>query len=236
MAAAVRDAWLTAYETRVLNNQIAEAITTWRVEQVGAAPLALLALQPPDWITYEGMVGRVAIDALVMRWLTDLPSDWRAAVSYHPGHHLPIEFENALIDQFPNLVALPERLRQAHSDWLVPHIDAVITVSSTVGMTALLAGKRLIASPASNLARFSRAEVAEIAYANPLQQSERIALLFFLTNQYCHPGEDLLSRSGYLSSVLANYTRQKSYEGYERMFASDYWSPERCRQMLGDIE
>jgi hypothetical protein len=179
-----------------------EAFLVWKTQSVGANPLLLIALQQPDCLTFEGLAGRTPIDGQVMTWLAELPPNWRAVVSYHQGFELPPSLEEAVRIQFPNLVSLPFAWRRARSEWLIPHVDAVATVGSTVGMTGLLAGKKLVASPHSNLSGMAAGRVANLNEVCALSPPQRAALLAFLTNRYSHQMDDLLRVPGYFAELV----------------------------------
>lgn len=194
--------WGRSYEIPMRSSPDTEAFLAWKHQYVGTNPLLLIALQQPDWLTFEGLAGRTPIDGQVMTWLAELPPNWRAVASYHQGFELPPSLEEAVRIQFPNLVSLPFAWRRARSEWLIPHVDAVVTVGSAVGMTGLLAGKKVVASLRSNLSGMAAGRVANLNEVCALSSPQRAALLAFLTHRYSHSMDNLLRVPGYFAELV----------------------------------
>lgn len=184
--------------------QEVEAFADWCRRHANGAPVAMLAMQPPDWITYEGLIDEaLAPDGLLMRWLDALPQGWRAVATYHPGFMLPEELETRIAEGMPALIPLPGNWRQGRSELLLPHVDAVVTISSAVGFSALLAGKKVVASKASNLAGFAGSRLADLHSQRPMTLQERTRLLNFLKTKYCHPLHSFLDDPGYFTKTVS---------------------------------
>ena len=58
--------------------------------------VVLLALQPPDWLTYEGAWRSLSVSGLMMHWLDNLPANAVGCVSYHPLHQISAGFRATL--------------------------------------------------------------------------------------------------------------------------------------------
>ena len=175
----------------------------WIASAAEGHPVVMLALQPPDWLTLEGLSTATPLDGLLMRWLSELPTGWRAIATYHPVFRLSRTIEETIAEQFPNLLLLPETWNQGKSELALDAVEAVATVSSAIGFTALLAGKRVIALGTSNLSGFASSTLADLATVSSLTAPERINLLAFLTNAYCHGSRDILAGPGYLTRILS---------------------------------
>lgn len=164
--------------------------------------LVLFALQPEDWLTYEGLHPAVSLTDLVMAWASRLPSDWAAVVTYHPAQRLPARVEGLLADEHNNLVFLPDDLASGSSEFALPHVDAIAAISSSVGMQALLWRKARIAMGRGSSASLGVDDLRKLDEARPLGEAERVALLFFLTNRFCQPSSRVLDEPGYFSGFL----------------------------------
>jgi hypothetical protein len=197
-----------AFDNRILgpnrdHPETAEMLSWFRRETRGA-PVAMLALQPPDWLTAEGVGDGLPSDSLLLAWLDALPEDWRAVATYHPGHKLTRALEESIAEQMPNFVLLPESWKQGRSEWLLQAVDAVVTVSSVVGWSALLAGKRTVTLGRSNLAGFAATRIADIEDVTPLSSGERYSLAAFLMFRYCVPETRFLDERGYFASRVSD--------------------------------
>ena len=120
--------------------------------------MVLLALQPPDWLTYEGAWRSLSVSGLMMHWLDNLPANTVGCVSYHPLHQFSLDFEQLLEREHDNVLFLPQAWRQGRSEYLLPLVDATVTISSSLG-----ANLRSGASRCSPLAGVSSAVCLAIA-------------------------------------------------------------------------
>lgn len=176
----------------------------WLERSAEGAPVAMLALQPPDWLTVEGLSSRTSPEDTLLAWLDALPKGWRAVATYHPAHALPRAVEECIAGQMPNFMLLPDSWRQGRSEWLLQAVEAVVTVSSAVGWSALLAGKRTVAMGQSNLTGFAASSIGEIDEIAPLSIEERYNLFAFLKNRYCIDEESFLDKEGFFRDRVSS--------------------------------
>jgi len=213
----------------------AEKIAQWMDEARQGRSVALFAMQPPDWLTYEAGYDSVSPDTVMMRWLNDLPPDWIAIATYHVHFRLPAAAEAMLAEMFPAFKIFPSVLIEqaiSPSEILLPHIDGVVAISSAVAMTGLLCGKSVIACGRSYLNGFCGNDLRQISTFKPLAKHERMALLMFLTNFYCHPVEDVLSTPGYFAKLIRRLV--EAADPITPYFDFSDWSPSRlCKLLTG---
>lgn len=202
----------------------------WMKEVGQGRPIALLAMQPSDGLTVEGSYEVLAPEAIIMRWMQDLPPTWIATATYHTGQKLPLSVESMLAKEFPAFQILPEDLSVLGSEIMLPHIHGVSTVSSSVGMSALLHGKTVVGYGRSWLNGLSGQSLSQITASPSLTQRERTSLFLFLTNTYCHPLETCLSTPGYVANILRRL--MEASDPVELYFDFSEWSPERVKKLL----
>lgn len=205
-------------------------ISSWLDGVRQGHPIALFAMQPPDGLTIEAAYEVLTPEALIMRWMQHLPPSWTAFATYHTGHKLPLAVESMLAEEFPAFRMLPESMAALGSEAMLPYIDAVATISSSVGMTALLHGKAVVSYGRSWLNALTGKSLSEITRAPHLTEQERMSLFLFLTNYYCHPLEDCLATPGYVAGVIRRLVEASN--PVELYFDFDAWSPERVRRLL----
>lgn len=202
---------------------------SWLNQAAGESPVALFALQPPDWPTFEGAYDRVSLDTLLMRWLDALPPGWKAIATHHRVFSPPREVEESIAEQFPQFLVLPEQWRVGRSEQIAPFIEGIVTISSSVGITGLLMGKRVVSVGTSSLNGLCGSDISKLGRTPPLTMSERAALFVFLTNRYCHRSEDVLQNSAIIETLQAGIQRcgdQQYYLDYSS------WSLEKAKSLM----
>lgn len=204
LEAAIQRDWEVRFTEPNLNDPETAEMMNWFAAAAGGAPVAMFAMQPPDWLTFEGLGRGTTPEDLLLASLDALPSGWRAVATYHPGHQLSRTLEESIAEQMPNLLLLPERWKQGRSEWLIQAIDAVITVSSVVGWSALLAGKRSATLGRSNLAGFASTSIEYIDTSPPLSSRSRLNLAAFLMYRYCIPEQQFLDEPDYFLDAVSH--------------------------------
>ncbi len=105
--------------------------------------LSMLALQPDQWLTWEGALGKRRSGAsIIYEALSTLRTD-KLIVTFHADRRRAINpstlREVWLSD--PRMELLPDDLATGQSELFLPYVDEVLTVSSNVAMAAFLLGK-----------------------------------------------------------------------------------------------
>ncbi|MDR2877006.1 MAG: hypothetical protein LBV36_03060 [Chromatiales bacterium] len=160
----------------------------WLRQASKGKKIMLAALQPIDWITYEGVSFRPALDPLsVLRRLADkIGSEWVILPQWHVADTCP---SNDLMDEVvqaqPNILHVPPEFRTAKSDLLLPLIDGVATISSNVAAAGAILGKELTI--------LGRSKFYKLGAATP---AARYDFLAFLACRYCRVLDDFLYQDG----------------------------------------
>lgn len=196
--------WIKVFKQRISDETAVSEVATWLKASANRAPIAMFALQPPDWLTWEGAGISLAPEDFLLRGLDALPTGWVAIATYHPGHRLPRDIEECIARQMPNLLLLPEHWKVGRSEYLLPYVDAVITTSSTVGWSALLLQKRVVALGNSNMRAIAENKIENLNSINPLNRKNAARLLHYLTNKYCIPKEKMLHEEGFFINLISN--------------------------------
>lgn len=109
--------------------------------------VSLLALQPEQWLTWEGALGkRRSAQSIILEALDQLHTD-KLIVTFHQdkrGLLNPATLREVWLSD-PRLELLPEELSMGLSELFLPFVDELITVSSNLAMSAFLLGKPVTA-------------------------------------------------------------------------------------------
>ena len=173
-------------------------------DRAGGRRVALLVLQPPDWLSWEGCLGApITPDALLAQWAAALPEGWVGIPLYHPHSRLPAVLEASLAAEFSQLATLPPELSGNVAEWALPEADAVVAVSSSVAAHALISGKQVVVCGRSPLQAFAATSLDALADPAPsLTRQQRLALLAFLSHRYSLPLAALRDPNGPLPDHL----------------------------------
>ncbi len=180
-------------------------ILRWIKEYCRDSRIALIALQPSDWITYDGSYESIPMESILMRCLNELPSDWIAIPSYHPASKLSRATEEIIAHEFNNVRFAPQELSVGLSELFLPYIDSVITVSSTVAVSALIMGKLVISLGTAPFKEVCTGDIKGAASAIPLDAAARTRILALLSHNYCHSLPDLMNSKNYFGTFLRKY-------------------------------
>ncbi|WP_341319325.1 hypothetical protein WN982_30755 [Paraburkholderia sp. IMGN_8] len=150
------------------------------------AKVAILATQPPDWVTYEGAGTGAEVENMLYEWAQRLPEGWVGVPTYHPVHRLSVEMETVLARSCPRLRFLPQAFTQGLTEPLLAHAEGLVTLSSSSAMTALLLGKRVVVTGRSPFNAWCIDDPAGIADAPVLNAREAMSTLAFLSSRYSH--------------------------------------------------
>ena len=107
------------------------------------ATVSMLALQPEQWMTWEGALGkRRSGSSIIHEALSTLRTD-KLIVTFHQderSHVNPISLREIWLSD-PRLELLPDGLSAGLSEIFLPFVDELVTVSSNLAMAAFLLGK-----------------------------------------------------------------------------------------------
>jgi hypothetical protein len=219
---AIERDWESRFTRPNRNHPETAEMLSWFLRETNGAPVAMLALQPPDWLTVEGLSDATPVDGLLLAWLDALPANWLAVATYHPAYRLPRPLEESIAEQMPNFLLLPESWKQGRSEWLLQAVDAVVTVSSVVGWSALLAGKQTVSLGRSNLTGFAATRLADIDGVASLSSGERRSLAAFLMSRYCVPATRFLDKPGYVASIISGIMASGEEYFFEGVSLDDF--------------
>jgi hypothetical protein len=105
--------------------------------------LSMLALQPEQWITWEGALGKRRSGASIIQEALSIMNTDKLIVTFHadPSSAInPISMREIWLSDC-RLELLPNELSTGLSEVFLPFIDELITVSSNVAISAFLLGK-----------------------------------------------------------------------------------------------
>lgn len=166
-----------------------------------SAPVALLALQPPDWVSFEGAIGIQDPAHLLLRWAARLPPGWLGVPTYHPDWRLSPAVECSLAGACARLRFLPGSLAQGSTEALLPAARGLVTVSSSAAMTAVLLGRPAVVVGHSPFRSWGATSVQALAEAEAWPLEERLATLAFLCHRYACLNAQVLEQPGVFLSL-----------------------------------
>lgn len=174
-----------------------------------ARDTVMVALQPDDWLSWEGALRTCdrPLD-LLLRVARSLPGH-----TILPTFHKDMQPTGAALRGLralsPNIAGLGQEECTDSSEDLLPLLDNVYTVSSSVGITALLYGCTLVSDADSYLSSAAVTTEQFLAGHRPrLLHDERVRLAAFLKARYNRPisgmtslGEYRQQRQGIIDAV-----------------------------------
>lgn len=148
--------------------------------------IALLALQTPQAIPAHYGYDATDPASLIARWSSELPDGWIGVPTYHFGFQLSEAMEEALSGT-PRLKFLSRPHSVDMTETLLTRADALVTVSSTTAMTAMLFGKRQVTVGKAPMHSWGACKVQDLDQGPTLTAAHRISTFAFLTNRYSWP-------------------------------------------------
>lgn len=167
--------------------------------------VALLVLQPPDSISWEGCLGAaIPPEALLAQWAAALPSGWVGIPLYKRQAPLSADLEVSLQSECPQLAFLPADLNGNVGEWALPEADAVVAVSSSLAGQALLSGKQAIVVGRTPLRHLAASSLEALSTPVPtLSRQQRLNLLAFLSHRYTFTLAEISDPNGPFPAHLA---------------------------------
>jgi hypothetical protein len=178
--------WRVMQEPSVPQRQAAAEVREAIRQRALGRRIALLVLQPPDGLTWEGCLGTsIPPEALLAQWAAALPPGWVGIPLYKTNARLPATLEASLAAALPQLTPLPAEWSGNVAEWALSEADAVVTVSSSVAGQALISGKQAVVMGRTPLRTLADTSLKSLDNPRPtLNRQQRLALLAFLSHRY----------------------------------------------------
>jgi hypothetical protein len=191
------------------------------------AKVAILATQPPNWITYEGSYKDIDLEGLLCEWEEQLPPGWIGVPTFHAGYRLPSSLEQHLMSSGRRLQFLPETAAQGVSEPLVAAADALISISSTTSITALLLGKPAIVVGKSPFNAWCGNVISELNEIRPVERTHAKKLLATV----CHILSLTTQQISRRPEVLRNLLKARLTDGGSGDWQLDFttWTPQSLK-------
>lgn len=203
--------WNKRSKQYIETHPLHEPVKEW-LSGLKGKPIRLLALQPNDWLTYDGVYEPIPEEEIIYKLAMEMP-DAVLVPTHHRGQHLSQDMQAYISNEFPNVIFPPAEIATGVTELFAPYIDELITISSTVGMVAVLEGK---AVRTLGTAAFSKlAEAIKARQGNPIGISLlRRNILAFLSNQYLHLQSRCLLEKNYYVETLKYLSSAKAEDVY----------------------
>lgn len=207
-----------------IKNWYAKQITihdpTWGIiEQYQAKfdKLVLLPLQLDNYFPFHVFSSYDCQLALVEQVLENTPKDWGVIVVGFNNYSETVgERFEYLRKKYPNLIQRFDLDKiPAVTQCLMPHIDAVVALSSYISYQTLLFNKPLICVGQSDINRFASCDLENIAtvFDNPYPELNHLKLLKFLFRKYCLLHKTQINNYSkfydYLNTYYQNYVNNQ---------------------------
>jgi len=199
-----RDRWLEPIREASAQSGIA----AWLDTVPKRNKIRLVALQPSDWITYEG-IGEMADPVSVLRKVAhESGEEWTIIPQWHPSDAPPSE---ALMEELtlahPNILTPSPQHRVAQSELIIPHANSIAAVSSNVLATGAIMGKELKTIYNSKFKKYVYGES---------NNQYRLDLLAFISSKYCRPLDNFLNFEGEFATHISRLWRNPRWLFDER--------------------
>jgi hypothetical protein len=213
-----------------INDQTCQAVLAIKSIQAQGR-IALFVTQPPDWVTYDGSLGRsIPLENLLCEWADSLPAGWIGVPTYHLDYQLSAGMEAALAQSRTNLRFLPRDLSCNTTEALLTVVDAMVTISSTVAMTGLLFGRKVIVTGTSPLSSWCLNKPNYLPESRQLDAKQIASTLVFLTNRYSVMHQDIQENPCVLEQILQLMTTSKQPADW--FLNMSEWSIEQSYRLL----
>lgn len=189
--------------------------------------VALLALQPPDWPTYEAAWRRSASDQMIMQCAEEIPPDWIIVPVFHPDQSLPEPLCAAIEGDFPNIRFPPRNISSGKAEFFLPHVNAVVSISSSLAVHGIFHGMKVVCLGQGQFSAFTNRSLSKIDDISPLPFPANARLMAFLSNRYCHPFQTCATEAGYVARTIKNLVGK-----VDTYFDLAGWSPSRLAAFL----
>lgn len=193
------DIWQRKWVEPVQQVARSSGLTSWLSGVRGDKKIMLAALQPSDWITYEGISSAPDPVSVLRQLAARTGDDWAILPQWHSSDTAPSDdLMDELSHMQPNILHVPHAFRIAQSEPLIPLVDAIATISSNVAAAGAILGKKLEILGRSKFHKLSIRSTPSEA---------RHDLLAFLSNRYCRTLDDFLNLDG----AFADHILRLSY-------------------------
>lgn len=174
------DAWHRHVAERVAIRLRTSGMEDWITTLPKGRKRILVALQPNDWLTYEGIGPSLDPTSFLRLVASSASEDDVIIPQWHPGQTVPSDAMLAfLVREYPNLAIPPPAWRQNQSELLLPYIDAVTTISSNVALAGAIRGL--------DINVYGRCKFSALATPKGANGVARPDLIPFLVKKLCRP-------------------------------------------------
>lgn len=171
--------WNAGWLDRIKQRGAENGLSDWLSNVAHSRNIALLVLQPEDWLTYEGLGINIKPLDLVRKIAYEFGPSWVIVPQWHAESIEPTDSAILELEKTCTSVAVPPQEFRAHTaELFIPWVKRVVTVSSNVAVAAAISGKEV--------------HIVGQGKLKPLDTrstgcSSRADLLFFLISNYCQP-------------------------------------------------
>jgi hypothetical protein len=183
------DLWERRWLTLARRKGKESGLANWLANAAKGRKVLLAALQPSDWITYEGIGPSIDPVSMLRLIAWRAPANWTVMPEWHGADKAP---SDQLVDELtrlqPNIIVPPPELRMSHSDEALPYVDAVATISSNVAAAAAISGLSVWI--------LGQSKFRSLHTGLEARAGARADLLAFLICRYCQPLQEVLTKEG----------------------------------------
>jgi hypothetical protein len=185
----VEDYWQVSWVQKVMAEAEKIGIPDWLQQAAPKKKRSLVVLQPPDWITYEGVGPRIDPIGFLQFVAREYSHEWVLIPQWHRAYPAPSDgVLEELNRRQPNICIPPNGLRTNNSEAFLPYVDGVATISSNVALAAALLGK--------SVKIIGRSKFVALDTGSSNHPRNRTDLLPFLFCKYCRPISDWINIEG----------------------------------------
>lgn len=181
----------------------------------------LLPLQVSGRCSFDCLVDYQTQTDYLYSIVSKIPEDTALIVTEHPSYpELTKQVAQNLKEKFPHLIIRKEFLStQNASLFLLPYVDGVINVSSSIGWLALILKKYLFVAAQSEFSNFSVQTKLENLWDSPVQKSYDCVLANLIRFYWIN--EEALLCPRQLRLILEKITDSHNFEMSDPLYSDD---------------
>ena len=217
------------YASMNSSHEAAAPVRDWLTGIARREEISIVALQPTDWPSFEGLAPDEDPISLVLSDASAHPG-LRIVPTYHIDQRFDPEMEQFIEAEAPNVSFPPRHLSSGLTELFLPYVHRVCTVSSTTALPAILLGCEVQLRGRSSF--WAAAQASNSARVDSTEHAQLVAkLLAFLSNRYLQLQHEVLDTPGALPSYVSCLMNGR--DPLDAMLNFADWNLSKAERVLG---
>lgn len=180
--------------------------------------LVLLPLQFSQYYSFDCLTGYKNQFDFLCGCLDDIPEDIGVIFTMHPEHLcLDEDAIHYVINRYKHAIFLSNsKIVYAASQYIMPYVDGVITISSSLGLQSLIFKKKLFAIGKRNMEYIADAKNLHNMYKILSEEiKDKNNILYFIITKYAIPENYLFNKEWLLTFIKKSCVRNIDHTFYD---------------------